>query len=99
MIFAVSEEGISALNTTAYMIDEAVKSIVNTTQYVEFASDNYKDTLGPHKASLDAALEEISKAILDSTESADETSETLRGLAVSYAESIRKDGFQRVRRR
>lgn len=99
MIYAVNAVGIEALNTMASLIDNASSEISTTTANLVAVSDELGDTLGPHKASLDNALNEILQAVKDSTEPASETANALRGVAMAYEEIINDDGFQRVRTR
>ena len=51
MKYAVSEEGINAMQSAASAISEAVEEMMSLVQGVQNASDEYADTIGPHKYS------------------------------------------------
>lgn len=68
MKYAVNEEGIEAMNTMASAITESVEELEGYTTTVQSAADEYEDTLGPHKASLDEALSEITESVKQAAE-------------------------------
>ena len=93
MKYAVSEEGINAMQSAASAISEAVEEMMSLVQGVQTASDEYADTIGPHKASLDSALEDISSNIQSATEPANNVSEKLNDVADAYSEIVGNDPF------
>ena len=94
MKYKVDEEGVKALQTMANAIEEAIEEIKGLTSNVQTASDGYNDTLGPHKASLDSALEEITESIKQASEPANNVSEKLNDVADAYEEIIGNDRFK-----
>ena len=65
MKYAVNEEGTEAMRTMATAITESIEEVTNLTSNVQSTADGYQDTRGPHKASLDEALEEINESIYE----------------------------------
>ena len=59
MKYAVNDEGVNALNTTASSLLEALNTVYQSTSSLQNISEGYGETLGPHKSSLDEALKEI----------------------------------------
>ena len=93
MKYAVSEEGVNAMQSAANAISEAVEEMMSLVQGVQGASDEYADTIGPHKASLDSALEELSSNIQSASEPANNVVDTLNDVADAYSEIIGNDPF------
>lgn len=91
MKYAVNEEGVEAMNTMADAITEAIEEIQSLTSNVQSVADSNIDTLGPHKGSLDAALEEINESLRQASEPANSISETLKEVADAYEEIIGND--------
>lgn len=89
--YAVSEEGVQALNTVASSIIEATNQILALTNTLENTSEERAEALGPHKASLLSALSQIKEAEKQATDPVNEMSETLKDIAQSYEEIIAND--------
>ena len=66
--YAVNEEGVEALNTMADGITEAIVEVRSLASNVQSVADSNADTLGPHKGSLDTALEEINESLQQASE-------------------------------
>lgn len=86
--YAVNEPGAAALRSMASAIDEAVEQLVSLISGIQSTADEYDDSLGPHKASLDDVLEEISESLKQATDPANAVSEKLNDLADEYQEII-----------
>lgn len=93
MKYAVNEEGVSALRTAASEITEAVDQLKNLTSGIQNTADENPDGLGPHKASLVSALENIKEQLNRASEPADSVAETLEEVAEGYQEIIDNDRF------
>lgn len=91
MKYAVNEEGVQAMQTMANAVTEAVEEVRTLTTNVQSSADEYNDTLGPHKASLDSALEEINSSINQASEPANSVAEKLNEVAEAYQEIIGND--------
>lgn len=91
MKYAVNEEGVEAMNTMADAITEAIEEIQSLTSNVQSVADSNSETLGPHKGSLDSALEEINDNLRQASEPANSIAETLKDVASSYEEIIGND--------
>ncbi len=91
MKYAVNEEGIEAMNTMASAITESVEELEGYTTTVQSAADEYEDTLGPHKASLDEALSEITESVKQAADPANSVAEKLTEVAEAYEEIIGND--------
>lgn len=91
MKYGVNEEGIEALNTMASAITESVEQLEGYTTTVQSAADEYEDTLGPHKASLDEALTAITESVKQAADPASSVAEKLVEVAEGYQEIIEND--------
>lgn len=91
MKYAVNEEGVNAMNTMASAITESVEELVEHTATVQSAADEYENTLGPHKSSLDEALAEITESIKQAADPVNSVAETLTEVAEGYEEIIEND--------
>lgn len=89
--YAVNEEGIQALQSVASAIVDAASQILNSTNLIEDSCEENLETLGPHKAALQSAIEQIKKAEKDATKPVKEMSATLKNIAESYQEIIDND--------
>lgn len=90
-IIAVSAEGVQALQTLATSITEAIDQIKSQTTTVESAVDENPEGLGPHKSSLDSAIEEISANVQQASDPASNVSNKLNEIAAAYNEIIGND--------
>lgn len=91
--YAVNEEGVNAMKTMASAIAEALEELESLTSSLQSSSDEYSDTLGPHKASLDSCLEEIGESIKQASEPASGVADKLNEVAEAYQEIIGNDRF------
>lgn len=89
--YAVNEEGTQAMRLMASAINDAIGQVESQTSSVQSAADEYQDTLGPHKASLDSALEEIADNVKQAFEPANSISDKLNEVAEAYEEIIGND--------
>ncbi len=93
MEYAVNQEGVDAMHTMASKVDSAVDELMNATHAVRNASDEFNDTLGPHKQSLDGALEAIEASVRQASDPAESVSRILNEIAQDYEEIIGNDRF------
>lgn len=91
MKYAVNEAGVQALNAMADAVVESVQQILALSVSAKALSDSYSDTIGPHKASLDLAIEEITKNIRQAAGPVDDIAEKLADMAEAYEEIIGND--------
>lgn len=91
MKYAVNEEGVRAMNTMANAITEAIDEVQSLTANMQSVADEYNDTLGPHKASLDSAFEDINESIRQASQPANSVAEKLAEVAEAYQEIIGND--------
>lgn len=91
MKYAVNETGIQAMNAMASSIRQAVEQVQRLTLTIRCTADGYQDTLGPHKASLDNALDEINESMRQVSDPVNCVSEMLMEVAEAYAEIIGND--------
>lgn len=91
MKYAVNDEGVNALNTTASSLLEALNTVYQSTSSLQNISEGYGETLGPHKSSLDEALKEIYLSLKDAAEPIQSISSTLKDIADGYQEIIEND--------
>ncbi len=91
MKYAVNDEGVEAMHNMASAITEAIEEVQTLTSGIQSAADEHNDTLGPHKASLDSALEEINESLKQASEPASSVAEKLNEVADAYQEVIGND--------
>lgn len=91
MKYAVNEEGVQAMHTMSNAITEAIEEVQTLTSGMQTAADEHNDTLGPHKASLDSALEDINESLKQASEPANSVAEKLNEVADAYQEIIGND--------
>lgn len=89
--YAVNEEGVEAMNTMANAITEAIEKARSLATNVQSVANSNADTLGPHKGSLDTALEEINESLRQASEPASCISEILKEVAEAYEEILGND--------
>ncbi len=89
--YAVNDEGVQSLRTMASAITEAIEEIKTKTDAVQSTADEYQETLGPHKASLDRALDAIAENIQQASEPASNVAAKLNGVADGYQDVIDDD--------
>ena len=91
MKYSVNEEGVQALKTLSNAIFSAIESITSHSSQIRSLSDEYSDTIGPHKSSLDQSVENIIECIHQSAEPANDIAERLCEVAEGYQEVIDND--------
>ena len=91
MKYAVNEEGIQAMNTMASAITEAIEEVQSLTSNVRSTADGFNDTLGPHKESLDSAIDDINESLKQASEPANNIADKLKEVAEAYQEIIGND--------
>lgn len=96
MKYSVNEEGVQALSRMASSSLEAVSQIEELTAKIGFALDNNSSALGPHKQSLDTAIEEINLSLQQAVEPVETVSEKLQEVAEAYSEIIGNDKLKSV---
>lgn len=91
MRYSVTEQGISALKSMSQKVIAAEEDICSGVASVLVVSDSMANTLGPHKASLDSALENISNLINGTKQNVTEISNKLNMTAQAYEEFLQTD--------
>jgi len=94
MVYSVNQEGVEAMKTMASKVDSAVEELMNAASALRRASDEYNDTLGPHKKELDGALEAIEHSVKQASDPAESVSRILNEIAEDYEEIIGTARFQ-----
>ena len=89
--YAPNEPGITALKSMAVAIAESNEQIQMLTSNIQSTADEYNDTLGPHKASLDGALENINESLKQASDPANNVAEILNEVAEAYQEIVDND--------
>ena len=93
MKYAVSSEGITALKAVALEVTEALEALERGTKSLKTAAEGMKE-LGPHRASLDAALEDVAESLRQAAGPAETIAEKLEEVAEAYEEIIEYDRFR-----
>ncbi|MCR4792857.1 MAG: hypothetical protein K5871_08905 [Lachnospiraceae bacterium] len=91
--YAVSDDGVEALYACADRVEECLDTIRSETHAMRSATDDYADTLGPHRAELASALEDIASAVEQASEPAEDIAELIRDVADGYREIMDSDLF------
>lgn len=91
--YKVNDEGVQALHTMASAIIDAIEEVQHLTTNVQSTADENDDALGPHKASLDSALEEINESLKQASDPASSVADKLNDVADAYEEIIGNDRF------
>ena len=91
--YACSEEGVQQLNLAANKITEGVETVKAETGTMRSVADDYYETIGPHKAQLNSALDAIAGAIELSTDPANCIADKLMAVAKKYEDIINDDPF------
>lgn len=91
MIYAVSEEGVSALKRTSSMIIESWSGLFSLSVSLQNKANEHPDSLGPHRSSLFSALNSIYSALKEAGEPIKTISATLNETAEAYQEIIDND--------
>jgi len=93
--WAPNDEGISALNTMAQQIVTAKDELIQSVQKVKSAADG-NEAIGPHKQSLDEALEEIQRSVNEAATPVEDISEILKDVAEGYQEVVDTDRIKKT---
>ena len=91
MIYAVSEEGVSALRKTSSTLTEAWSGLFNLSVSLQTKANEHPDALGPHRASLLSALSSIYTALKEAGEPIKAISDALNDTAEAYQDIIDND--------
>ena len=91
MKYAVNEQGVQAMRSVATAITEAIEQIESENSSIKSTAEGYSDTIGPHKDSLDDALDQIASSIKQASDPANSVSEKLNEVADGYEEVIGND--------
>lgn len=92
--YAPNESGINALRSMSAAIHDAIEQIQTRTADIQSAADEYSDTLGPHKESLDGALDYIRESVKQASDPANSVAEVLNEVAEAYQEIIENDRIE-----
>ena len=93
MKYSVNEEGIQALKSLSNALYSAIEDIASHSSQIRSFSDEYSDTIGPHKSSLDQSAESIIECIRQSADPANDVAERLCEVAEGYQEVIDNDNI------
>lgn len=91
MVYAVNEEGVSALRKVAGSTEEAIGNIIEAETKLQSHMSEYEDVLGPHYASLVSALESLLLELKAAIEPVRTIGEKLREVSDAYEEIIGND--------
>lgn len=91
--YSVNADGIQAINTMAHQIVMAKDELVQAVLSVKSVADE-NDTIGPHQASLDDALDQISQKVNEVSDSVDLISVKLKEVAELYQEYMDDNRFK-----
>lgn len=95
-VYAVNMEGIIALHKMANHTLSMYSGLKKNTKNLQWELENHKDTLGPHKSSLDFALNEILHEIEIAHEPIIEVGRILIDVANAYQEIINNDRLKQT---
>lgn len=93
--YACSPEGVEQLKGAAAKIKQGADDIKTQTTTMRSIASGYSDTLGPHRADLEQALDEIAGAVAQCIEPAENVCQKLNTVAQDYEGIIGKKRFQR----
>ena len=91
MKYAVNEEGVTAMRTMSNRLRDALEAVDQITQTLRSEADAGQNVLGPHKPSLDDALDCIDQSVRQAAEPAEEICDTIDDVAEAYEEIISND--------
>ncbi len=96
MIYAVNNEGVTALKTMSSAIFSS-KDLLNTlSMAVAAQADEHADALGPHISSLNDALDDLGTIVKEASSPIDEISNLLNEIADEYQEIINNNRFSGI---
>ena len=90
-VYAVNDEGVLALKTMSAAVVDALDIIEKAVGNIRAVANDNTDTLGPHKSSLDEALETIASNIEKGAKPAKDVSDILEDVAATYEGIIAND--------
>lgn len=93
MKYAVNEEGVSAIQSTANSVQSSLEAISALTNKIRSSASNYCGCIGPHESSLEEALEQIEESVKSASEPANSVAEKLNEVAEAYEEIISNDPY------
>ncbi len=93
--YACSQEGVDQLKKAAGNIKQGADEIKTQTVTMRSVANGYGDTLGPHKADLESALDEIAGAVAQCIEPAENVCKKLNEVAQKYEGIIGKSRFKK----
>ncbi len=93
MHICVNEQGVNAFRIEARSLQFSVNEIISLTKRLQTISDQYMGTLGPHKESLDGALEQIMFHISQVSNAVNQVAELLEEIADAYNDVITNNRF------
>lgn len=96
MKYSVNEEGVQALSRMANSSLEAVPQTEELNAKIGFVSENNLSVLGPHKQSLDTAIEDINLSLQQAVKPIETVSEKLQEVDEAYSEIIGNDKLKSV---
>lgn len=88
MRIEVNEEGVHTLHTIAGQITEVFEEMLALTEETRAMADEHENKLGPHEASLQAALEDVHMSIKRASNPAEDIAKRLTEIATAYQELI-----------
>ena len=93
MKYAVNSEGVEAMKSTATSVSSSLEEIEGLTGRLRSSASEHSDSIGPHQASLEEALEQIDQSVRTASEPANGVAERLNEIALAYEEIISNDLF------
>lgn len=96
MKYAVSEDGVQALNGLSTKLSATTTQINSLTGTILNRIAEYQDVLGPHKKSIEEAVGEIATSTNVAAGSVESVAEILSDVAASYQEIIANDRIRQT---
>ncbi len=91
MKYAVNEEGVSAMHSTANSVQSSLEAISALTNRIRSSASDHSGCIGPHEASLEEALGQIEESVKNASDPANSVAEKLNEVAEAYEEIIGND--------
>ena len=89
-IYAVSNEGVTELNSRAQQIENSCQNILQLCDGILHKADENREVMGPHISQLIEIIQEIKQAVTESTDDAATIASILRKVAKDYEDIIAK---------
>lgn len=96
MIYAVNDAGVTALKTMSAAIFSSKETLNTLSMAVAAQASDHADALGPHKSSLDDALDDMASILKEASSPIDEISGLLNDIADEYQDIISNDRFSGI---